>query len=223
MSKRRERRVAPQVALALLECLRAADRPEEYLEEEVTSATLPRRLGLSDVIGKEIRKYEEEARRGRRVAESAVADLVGLVVRRGDSDEVFRQVGQQLAAGSKRRGMFAALAPRSLRLVLARRASSHRIAALFGERFVRFEKSEFALTGRGVPFMQADPGAEVCEIVSGLCEETLREYTGTEARMKYALVDQEHAVVRWSTGSNESTSSNDPTSPSLAVDAGGKY
>ena len=217
MSKRRERRVAPQVALALLECLRAADRPDEYLEDEVPSATLPRRLGLSDVIGKEIRKYEEEARRGRRVAEADVGGLIGLVIRRGDSDEVFRRVGQRLAAGSKRRGVFAAVAPQSLRLALARRASSKRIGALFGERFAEFEKDNFAFTGSDVPFINVDPGAVVCEIVSGLCEETLREYTGTEARLSYSLVDADRAVVRWSLGAGQ------PSPASLAGDAPGVH
>lgn len=216
MTKRRERRVAPQVALALLECLRAADRPDEYLADEVPSVTLPRRLGLSDVIGKEIRKYEEEAKRGRRVAESAVGDLVGLVVRRGDSDEVFRRVGQRLAAGSRRRGVFAAIAPKKLRLALARRASSRRIGVLFGERFATFEKTDFAFTGNRVPFIDVDPGAEVCEIVSGLCEETLREYTGQEARVRYDLVDLERAVVRWSAGvSNETPASMQSEAPGV--------
>lgn len=206
MTKRRERRVAPQVALALLECLRAADRPDEYLEDEVTSVTLPRRLGLSDVVGKEIRKYEEEARRGRRVSESAVGGLVGLVTRRGDSDEVFRRVGQLLAEGSRRRGFLAAIAPKRVRLALARRASSRRLGSFFGERFAQFEKTDFAFTGNGVPFIDDDPGAVVCEIFSGLCEETLREYTGTEARLHYSVVDLDRGAVRWSAGVQESSS-----------------
>lgn len=148
-------------------------------------------------MGKEIRKYEEEARKGRRVPESDVGGLVGLVIRRGDSDEVFRRVGQLLAEGSKRRGILAAIAPKGVRLALARRASSRRIGNFFGERFASFEKTDFAFTGTGVPFIDVDPGAEVCEIVSGLCEETLREYTGTDARVTYALLDVDGGVVRW--------------------------
>jgi hypothetical protein len=38
------------VALTLLEVIRAQDLPTEVLEQEDTSVTLPRRLGLSDVV-----------------------------------------------------------------------------------------------------------------------------------------------------------------------------
>lgn len=197
MRRRKPRRVAPQLALALLEGLRAADSPEEYLEDENTSATLPRRLGLSDVIRNEIQRYQEEARKGRRVLESQVGDLVGLVIKRGDADEVFRQVGRSLADASRRSGMARGWLPASMKLALARRAMSKRMRTYFGDAFVSFTDADFEMQGTQVPFLDADPGAEVCEIVSGLCEGVLEEYTGEPARLEYDVIDSGSGTVRW--------------------------
>ncbi len=177
MARMRDRQVDAAVALAILEGLRAADRPEEYLEDEDLSITLPRRLGLSDVVGRGIRRYDEEARRGRRVAESEVADLVALVVRRGDADEVFHGVGRSLAERDPARGLLRYVAHRGLRMRLARREVSKRLRKLFGPGVARFEKGAFNLVGIDVPFLQADPGGEVGEILTGLCEGIVQDLT----------------------------------------------
>ena len=51
-------RVSALVALTFLEVIRASDQPFEVFEEEDTSITMPRRLGLSDVVERRIRTYQ---------------------------------------------------------------------------------------------------------------------------------------------------------------------
>ena len=60
--------ITPLFPLILLETLRDRDRPEEVLEDEDVSVSLPRRLGLSDVVMVQIRRFQEERLepRGRR-------------------------------------------------------------------------------------------------------------------------------------------------------------
>jgi len=197
MSRQKNRRVAPELALAILEGLRAADRPEEYLQDENPSITLPRRLGLSDVIGNEIRRYQEDVRKGRRVPEAQVEGLIGLVTRRDDAGLVFRRVGRALAQASRKNGTVRGMMPGSIRMALARRALVRRLRHYFGEAFAKFAKGGFDLTGRNVPFLDAESGGEACEIVSGLCEGVLEEYTGESGPLTYQVLDVGSRTVRW--------------------------
>ncbi|MGZ7236654.1 hypothetical protein ACXWOK_10690, partial [Streptococcus pyogenes] len=51
--------VTPLFPLILLETLRDMDRPEELLEGEDLTASMPRRLGLSDVVYLQIHRFRE--------------------------------------------------------------------------------------------------------------------------------------------------------------------
>ena len=90
-------RVSAVVALTILEVLRASDRPFEVFEEEDTSITMPRRLGLSDVVERRIRTYQEETKKGNKISDGEFGDLVRLVVKEarceGDLFGVRRQAG----------------------------------------------------------------------------------------------------------------------------------
>lgn len=172
------RRVAPAVALALLEVIRDQDLPREVLADEDLTLTLPRRLGLSDVIDAQIRRYREEAKRRRRVSDAAIRDLVRLVVRRPDSEDVFRLVGVRLAdVGTAGPGWRAAL-PRRVAMALARRQARRRLKALFGRRVGQFRKGPFVLEGRNLLFIRSDPGGDACLLLSGLLSAVLHKYLG---------------------------------------------
>lgn len=94
-TRQRGATVSPVLPLALLRAMRAHDRPDEVLEDEDLTVSLPRRLGLTDVIETQIRRYEELGRRGVPVAE--VVDLLRLVLRRPDADAILRDAGRQVA------------------------------------------------------------------------------------------------------------------------------
>ena len=164
------RRVSALVALTLLEVLKASDRPFEVFEEEDTSITMPRRLGLSDVVERRIRNYQEETKKGHKISDEEFVDLVRLVVRRPDARAVFLECGARLAGKPARRPR---LVPRRLGLALARRRVRKRLQALFGRRVGGFDDGEFVLEGRSLFFIQSDSGGDACSLVSGLCSATL--------------------------------------------------
>lgn len=183
--QRPARRVAPVVALTLLETIRRQDLPSEVLEEEDTSRTMPRRLGLSDVVDQQIRRYREEVRRRRRVTDEEIRDLVRLVIRRPDSDEVFFHAGRRLA-GDQDASRLSRLLPSSLAFALARRQVGRRLRNLFGRRIGGFAAGPFTLEARAHLFIQADPGGDACYALSGFCEALLRRYAGPDARVAHS-------------------------------------
>ena len=93
-------RISTSVALVLLETIRETDQPTEILKEEDISATMPRRLGLSQVVLDRIDGYQKETKRGRKIADVEFKDLVGLVNKRPDAVQIFLECGQRLAPNS---------------------------------------------------------------------------------------------------------------------------
>lgn len=174
------------VALRLLEVIKEQDVPPEVLEDEDPSVTMPRRLGLSGVVDRQIRTYREDARKRMRLPDSEIQDLFRLVIRRPDAEEVFLKLGGVLAnadAGSAWRRRF----PSRLVFALARRRVSRRLHALFGRQVGGFGRGAFSLEGRSLLFFQADPGGEACALVSGLCEKILAAGAGGPARVRHTL------------------------------------
>jgi len=105
--------VAPSIALAILEALRLTDMPSETLDDEAFAQSLPRRLGLSDVIDTQIRRYIQMRERKEKMDAGELADLIRLIGRRPDAVEIFGAAGRELArARLARRGPASRLAMR---------------------------------------------------------------------------------------------------------------
>jgi hypothetical protein len=173
-------RIQAIVALALLETIKRQDLPPEVLEDENVTVTMPRRLGLSDVVETQIHRYRGEVRRRRRITDSEASDLMRLVVRRPDSDEVFLEVGRRLAGEVQEPKRWTKVLPRRMAFALARRRIRSRLHALFGRPVGRFDPGFFQMEGRIDLFLEGDPGGDACEIISGFCGVILAEYTGTK-------------------------------------------
>jgi hypothetical protein len=191
------RRVQAVVALRLLEVLRDLDHPGEILEDENPSVTMPRRLGLSDVVERQIRTYREDVKKRTRLTDGEIRDLFRLVTRRPDAQEIFLRAGRTLAdrdgAGGWRR-----LMPRRIALALARSRVRRRLSALFGRRVGGFGRGTFSVEGRSLLFVEADPGGAACALVSGLCQATLEHATGRGARVAHVLCQARgDALCRW--------------------------
>ena len=193
-----KRRVAAVVGLALLEVIREQDLPSEVLDSEDPSITMPRRLGLSEVIERQIRRYRDEVKRGQRLADGEVVDLVRLVVRRPDSEEVFFYAGRILAGKqSSGRGLSRVL-PRPLAFALARRKARQRLQRLFGRRVGGWAPGVFTMEGRALIFIQGDPGGDACLLVSGLCQGVLDRYLGGDVKVVHSLCEsRKDALCRW--------------------------
>ena len=60
--------VDPVVPLMLLEAVRVVDTPDDDFEIEFVEELRTKRLGLSDTVRNQIRRYEEAVRRGQGVS-----------------------------------------------------------------------------------------------------------------------------------------------------------
>ncbi len=82
--------------LTLLEAVRSVDTPEsadtEYVEE-----LRNKRLGLSDTVYAQIRRYTEATRKNEKVSFADTRGIATLIGRRSDAGDVFRRAGTLLA------------------------------------------------------------------------------------------------------------------------------
>ena len=83
--------------LSLLEAVRDVDTPVGELETEFVSELRNKRLGLSDTVYAQIKRYSEAVRRNQRTAHDEAVALARLIGRRPDAEAVFRAAGRHLA------------------------------------------------------------------------------------------------------------------------------
>ena len=82
--------------LSFLEAVRAVDRPDEDPDAEFVAELRNKRLGLSDTVYAQIRRYTEAARRQQRQRADEVAGIARLIARRPDAEAVFHAAGRYL-------------------------------------------------------------------------------------------------------------------------------
>ncbi len=191
------RRIHALVALRVLEALRDQDLPREFLEDEDPSRTMPRRFGLSDVVGRQIRTYQADARRGVRLPDGEVRDLFRFVIRRPDGVEVFHSVGRLLASEGGRSRVLRVM-PRALRYRTARRRVRRRLRKLFGRTVGGFARGPFTLEGRSLFFVESDPDGQACHLVAGLCEAVLEQVSAGPGKVVHVQCQARgDALCRW--------------------------
>jgi len=191
------RRVQAVVALRLLEVMRGLDLPTEVLEDEDPTRTMPRRLGLSDVVDRQIRTLREDVRKGARVSDEEVQGLIRLVVRRPDAEDVFQQAGRLLAEGSRSPG-WRRMLPRRTRFSLARARARRGLQRLFGRPMGGFGRGAFTIEGRALFLIACDPGGAACQLLSGFCEETIEQIMGGAARVTHTSCEaRRDPLCRW--------------------------
>jgi hypothetical protein len=134
---------------ALLEAVRSLDAPTTDLELELFDELRNKRLGLTDTVLAQARRYADAARRGQRLSFAEGAALSRLIYRRPDAEAVFREAGRYLAetAISRVGGLVRALAKRAPRAVSRPMAlrQAHRIAKRYLDGAVRREGSAVLL------------------------------------------------------------------------------
>lgn len=197
MSEVHQPRVAAQVALSLLEALRSVDSPGEKLENEVVARTIPRRLGLSEVVERQIELYREYARQGRKLSDEELAGFTRLVKKRPDAAKVFFEMGVKLA--EKHMPGRKWWQPRVLRFRMVRRATGRTLRRLFGQRVGGFVSGTFSLEVSVSPLVQLDPDGDACELVTGFCQQALRKGVGGDLSVvKHSCETRGDRVCKWS-------------------------
>lgn len=141
-SRERSSSVDPLVPLSLLEAVRDADRPEGAAETEYVPELLNKRLGTTDTVYVQIRKYTDAVRRGAKVSADEVAALARLLARRPDAPDVFRAAGAETARTAYQRlsafkRMLIHRLPALLARPLARRQARRILRRYFSARLQR--------------------------------------------------------------------------------------
>jgi predicted hydrocarbon binding protein len=83
--------------LSLLEAVRTIDSPDGDPDAEFVAELRNKRLGLSDTVYAQIRRYTEAAKRRQRVVHEEVEGIARLIGRRSDAERIFRTAGRYLA------------------------------------------------------------------------------------------------------------------------------
>jgi hypothetical protein len=98
--------------LSFLEAVRAVDRPVDDPDTEFVAELRNKRLGLSDTVQAQIRRYTDLVRRRQRLGADEAVALARLIGRRPDAEMVFRAAGRYLA-----RQAYGTLPPATRRVV----------------------------------------------------------------------------------------------------------
>jgi len=189
-----EGEIPVRIPLALLLTLKDLDTPEDprELEEMDLSLNLRRRLGLSSVVLKQIRRYEEEEDGD--VHATEVASLFELVAKRIDAPEIFAATGRRVtheAFGPAARVVLRfgwRLIPLRLRRMLAWGRVKKIARRLSPASKIRTVKGMNGFTvERGLPVLAtADKGGRGCEILSGIIDESFRIYRAGEGGVSHS-------------------------------------
>ena len=196
-----EARVAPTLPLTLLETVRRRDLPPEILEGEDLPASLPRRLGLSDVVARQIVRFRDAKRRGERIPAQEVKDLLRLVLRRPDAPDVLRETGRELARqhfGRISAAMRAALRilPRRAVLLAARRATRRLLRPVAGGSVESGARPVLARIHSPVTVVDESPMG--CVLFSGAMEELVALYTRATATVSHSACESRgDACCEW--------------------------
>ena len=83
--------------LSFLEAVRTVDTPEGDFETEYVPELRNKRLGLSDTVYAQIKRYSDAVKRQQRTPADEAVALARLIGRRPDAEAVFRSAGRFLA------------------------------------------------------------------------------------------------------------------------------
>jgi predicted hydrocarbon binding protein len=89
--------VNARIPLSLLEAIRRIDTPMDPTETEYVTELRNKRLGLSDTVYTQIRRYNDAMKRGQRIPFAEAEGLGTLIGRRPDAATLFHNAGEILA------------------------------------------------------------------------------------------------------------------------------
>ncbi|MBM4193335.1 MAG: hypothetical protein FJ202_03005 [Gemmatimonadetes bacterium] len=92
--------VDPLIPLSLLEAVRTVDLPDGDLEAEFVAELRNKRMGLSEPVFAQIKRFAEAVRRRQPQSFDEAVGIARLIGRRPDAEAVFREAGRNLARQS---------------------------------------------------------------------------------------------------------------------------
>jgi len=168
--------------LSLLEAVRTIDTPDD-LESDFVDELRNKRLGLSDTVYLEIKRYANAVRKSHRVGQDESVRLARLIGRRPDAEAVFRAAGRYLAREAYRtinpvtRSMLRMLPSALARPVVLRRSSG--IAIRYANGSVRRVGGYVLLDVPQSVTVNTAPGSIGCAFYESMLRELLRLLVGS--------------------------------------------
>ncbi len=197
-------RVSSVVGLSLLEVIRALDLPTEILAAEDPTQTMPRRLGLSDVVDQQIRLFREQVRKRAKITDVEAQALFHLVLRRPDSEEAFLQAGELLVGNTKSPRGLSRLSSEKGLFTLSRRQVRRRLRTLLGRHIGGFAHGPFNLEAKGHFLLDMDPGGDACALVTGLSQAILSRNLRRPVRVSHTSCEaRKQDLCRWVVSGSE--------------------
>lgn len=86
-----------RLPVALLEAVKMIDTPATEFETELFDELRTKRLGLSETVAQQIRRYAQAVKAGQSIAYDETLALARLLGRRPDAEVVFREAGRRWA------------------------------------------------------------------------------------------------------------------------------
>ena len=167
--------------LSLLEAVRDVDTPGD-LESEFVDELRNKRLGLSDTVYLQIKRYAEAVRKRQRTAQDEAIALAKLIGRRPDAEAVFRAAGRYLAREAyKTVNPFSRRLLRLLPSLLARPLALRRargVAARYANGTVRRVGGYVLLEVPRSVTLNTAPGSVGCSYYEAMLRELLRLLIG---------------------------------------------
>lgn len=176
--------------LAILESVRDHDRPEEVLEDEDLTASLPRRLGLTGVVESQIHRYRIARKRREKIRFEEVGDLLRLVLRRPDAEAILQEAGRTLARHHGRTLLYrvataAKVLPQSLTSRLAVRGVRRLMRRIGGGVPTRVRRNPLTVEADSPVTARADRLGVACILYASAIEEAFQHATGRRPRVEH--------------------------------------
>jgi hypothetical protein len=195
--------IPPVLPLALLESVRSHDRPGEILEDEDLSVSLPRRLGLTGVVERQMMQYQEAAKKGRKVSLDDVTSLIRLVLRRPDAEAIMRDTGQRVARIHFEKrfdpvNRMLAILPRSALFSALRRSARSMLTKYMGEQTLELGAKPLTIRTRSSTPFEIDPSGIACVMYGGALEELAFLYTHNRVHVVHHVCKaRRNAYCEW--------------------------
>jgi predicted hydrocarbon binding protein len=190
--------------LSFLEAVRVVDTPDTDVDAEFVAELRNKRLGLSDTVYAQIRRYTEASRRGQRLSQQDVVALARLIGRRPDADAVFRAAGRHFAQEAYQgvsgvsRGTVRIL-PRLLARPVALRVLRRIARRYFGGRVVR-SGSAIVLDVASPVTLDAAPHEAGCSYYESALRELLKLLVGADGAVEHvSCASRGEAHCAWRT------------------------
>ncbi len=180
-----------RLPLALLEAVKAIDTPEAEPDAELVHELRNKRLGLSETVYLQIRRYSDAVKRQQRVPFGDVLALSRLIGRRPDADIAFREAGRRWARsacdtlGATMRGAattMPSLIGRPIALRLLRRVASR----FMGGQIVR-QGSTLLLDIPDPVSVDSAPRAAGCGLYEAAFRESLQILVAADGAVEHVM------------------------------------